>query len=171
MASTTKYPSIGMSAGLVQNAERKYGIALERDETRRIEHSIGCTFTPRSGRTWMSCSDAAEYVKVVYRKDDGTPVFGQYPERRCAKHKALDERTARNARYTRTLDYEPFHAVLTANQMVEDIKARRDALRLDAIYQKAFASAQYLLDHVDLTEDQSRAIRKVIKDGYAGTVK
>ena len=80
------------------------------EEEQRAEHATVCTFIPSNGRYFDRCRETADWTEVAYTDKDGRQHFGDYPTRRCDRHRKVDERTRARRVWFDAREYVPFNA-------------------------------------------------------------
>lgn len=117
---------------------------------------IVCEFRPKNGSYYDRCEDLGTLTKRRSPLDKG--------ERRCARHAAIDQRTAKNRAWDdRTDTYEPFEAVafIKARRAAQDVEAQRSK---DAERKACVLGALDLLLALNVTDTERKMLSALLAD-------
>jgi hypothetical protein len=146
-------------------------MAYRASEDRQTATRVQCNFVATGSGSYFSrsCRNLAAWVKVVYVAEDGTHVAGDYPTLRCHRHRAIDERTARNRGYKPDI-YDAFDASAIAAELDAAKAAKAEVARQDQLREAIEKYARAILAHAELATDERLALKHIAEDAKSGTL-
>ena len=141
-----------------------YSIAPSRELANRVT----CRFVATGSGSYYSrsCDKAAAWAEA-WTDAEGKQHIGEYPQLRCNRHRAIDERTAANRGYG-AREYAPFDAQQVIADRIATEAAAAEHQRLADVHEKVKASAVYILKHAVLATDERQALQNVVNDLTTG---
>ena len=145
---------------------KAYAVSGNRD----IQHRVTCRFVASGSGSFYarSCDMLAQWAEA-WTDAEGKQHIGEYPQLRCHRHRAIDERTAANRGYGKR-DYAAFDAVKVAADREATLAAAAEFDRLGKVHEQVEASARYILKHAVLATDERRSLEQVMSDLKKGTL-
>ena len=149
----------------------KYGddvVAYRIAPSRELANRVTCRFVASGSGSYYSrsCDKAAAWAEA-WTDAEGKQHIGDYPQLRCNRHRAIDERTAANRGYG-AREYAPFDAQQVIADRVAVEAAAAEHQRLADVHEKVKASAVYILKHAVLATDERQALQNVVNDLTTG---
>lgn len=143
-----------------------YTVSRDRDINRRVE----CRFVASGSGSYYSrsCDNVAHWAEA-WTGQDGTVHIGDYPQLRCNRHRAIDERTAANRGYG-AREYAPFDAAKVAAEREATVAAAAEFDRLSKVHAQVEVSIAYVLKHAVLATDERNSLQQVMGDLKKGTL-
>ena len=149
----------------------KYGddvVAYRIAPSRELANRVTCRFVASGSGSYYSrsCDKAAAWAEA-WTGCDGVQRIGEYPQLRCNRHRAIDERTAANRGYG-AREYAAFDAQQVIADRIATEAAAAEHQRLADVHEKVKASAVYILKHAVLATDERQALQNVVNDLTTG---
>jgi len=143
-----------------------YTVSRDRDIQRRVE----CRFVASGSGSYYarSCDNLAHWAEA-WTGQDGTVHIGDYPQLRCHRHRAIDERTAANRGYG-ARDYAVFDAAQVAKDREATVAAAAEHQRLADVHGKVETAIAYVLKHAVLATDERNSLQQVMADLKKGNL-
>jgi len=150
----------------------KYGddvVAYRIAPSRELANRVTCRFVASGSGSYYSrsCDKAAAWAEA-WTDAEGKQHIGDYPQLRCNRHRAIDERTRANRGYLSPREYAPFDAKATIAEWQQVEAAAAEHQRLADVHEKVKASAVYILKHAVLATDERQALQNVVNDLTTG---
>ena len=146
----------------------KYGddvVAYRIAPSRELANRVTCRFVASGSGSYYarSCDKAAAWAEA-WTDAEGKQHIGEYPQLRCNRHRAIDERTRANRGYLSPREYAPFDApaVIAERQATEAAAAEHQ--RLAEVHEKVEESIRFVLKHAVLATDERQSLEQVMAD-------